>query len=253
MKEHYQRLINSGKVMWMDSIHTVEEYCNITKDLLLKNNYHQNVYIRPTLYKSGIKVGPSLDNNKDSFLIFTTGLNDYFTTDKGLKLCVSNWRRNSDNAIPPGVKITGAYANASLIKTDAGMSGFDDAVVLNEQGQVSEGSAMNLFFIKEGKLITTSSTDDILVGITRNTVIELGKYLGLETVERNINRSEIYVFDEVFACGTGVQVLPVNSIDHRKIGNGETGKITKKIMNLYYDVVQGKIEAFKHWCTPIYD
>ena len=253
MKEHYERLLRSAKVMWMNSIYSVEDFCNITKNLLKKNDYHQNVYIRPTLYKSGIKVGPSLDNNKDSFLIFTTALNDYFNTDNGLKLCVSNWRRNSDNAIPPSVKVTGAYANASLIKTDATMSGFDDAVVLNERGQVSEGSAMNLFFVKDGKLITTSSTDDILVGITRNTVIELAKYLGIEAIERDVNRSEVYVFDEVFACGTGVQVLPVKSIDHRTIGDGNSGVITKKIMNLYYDVVQGKVEAFKDWCTPIYD
>ena len=252
MKEHYERMLRSAKVMWMQSPHTIKEYCEITVDLLNKNQYHQNVYIRPTLYKSGIKVGPSLDNNKDSFLLFTTPLNDYYQADKGLKLCVSNWRRNSDNAIPPSVKVTGAYANASLIKTDALFAGFDDAVVLNDAGQVTEGSAMNLCFIQNGKLITTNTTDDILVGVTRNTVLELAKELGIPTVERAVDRSEIYVFDEVFCCGTGAQIMPVTSIDNRTIGDGQVGKITKQIQDLYYDTVQGKIKKFKHWCTPVY-
>ncbi len=252
MKEHYERMLRSAKVMWMESPYTVEEYCQITKDLLNKNGYRQNAYIRPTLYKSSIKVGPSLDNNKDSFLLFTTPLNDYYDASKGLKVCVSNWRRNSDNAIPPSVKVTGAYANASLIKTDALFAGFDDAIVLNDAGQVTEGSAMNLCFVQNGKIVTTNTTDDILVGVTRNTVLEMAKYLGIPTVERAVDRSEIYVFDEVFCCGTGAQIMPITSIDHRTIGDGTTGEITKKIQELYYNIVQGKVSEFKHWCTPIY-
>lgn len=251
MKEHYERLLRSAKVMWMDSPYTLEEYKQITIDLLKKNNYHQNVYIRPSLYKSSIKVGPSLTDNKDSFLLFTTPLNDYYDANKGLNVCVSNWRRNSDNAIPPSVKVTGAYANASLIKTDANASGFDDAIVLNEQGYVSEGSAMNLCFIQNGKLITTNTTDDILVGVTRNTVLELARDLGIETIERNVNRSEVYTFDEVFCCGTGAQIMPITSIDHRIIGDGNTGEITRTIQNLYYDAVKGKVEKYKHWCTAV--
>ncbi len=252
MKEHYERMLRSAKVMWMESPYTLEEYCQITKDLLNKNGYRQNAYIRPTLYKSSIKVGPSLDNNKDSFLLFTTPLNDYYDASKGLKVCVSNWRRNSDNAIPPSVKVTGAYANASLIKTDALFAGFDDAIVLNDAGQVTEGSAMNLCFVQNGKIVTTNTTDDILVGVTRNTVLEMAKYLGIPTVERAVDRSEIYVFDEVFCCGTGAQIMPITSIDHRTIGDGSTGEITRKIQELYYNIVQGKVEEFKHWCTPIY-
>ncbi len=253
MKEHYERLLRSSKVMWMRSPHTLDEYCKITVDLLRKNEYRQNAYIRPTLYKSSIKVGPALYDNKDSFLLFSTPLNEYYTEDKGLNVCISNWRRNSDNAIPPSVKVTGAYANASLIKTDAHYAGFDDAIVLNEAGQVSEGSAMNLCFVQNGKLITTNTTDDILVGVTRNTVLELAKYLGIETVERAVDRSEVYVFDEVFCCGTGAQIMPIIAVDHRIIGCGGTGPITKQIQNLYYDVVKGNVKEFKHWCTPVYD
>ena len=253
VKEHYERLMRSAKVMWMKNPYSLEDYCKVTKELLQKNNYRTDVYVRPTLYKSSIKVGPTLTDNEDSFLIFTTPFGNYFEATKGLKLCVSNWRRTSDNAIPPRAKVSGAYANAALIKTDAHESGFDDAVVLSESGQVTEGSAMNIFLVINGTLVTSCTTDDILVGVTRNTVIELAKELGIPVKERNIDRTELYNADEVFCCGTGAQIVPVESIDHRLIGNGEIGNITKQVSNLYYNVVRGKTEKFKDWCIPIYD
>ena len=253
MREHYQRLMASAKVMWMNSPYTIDEYIDITKKLLKKNEYKTDVYIRPTLYKSSIKVGPTLTDNDDSFLIFSTPFGDYFDSDRGLKLCVSNWRRTSDNAIPPRAKISGAYANSALIKTDAHASGFDDAIVLSEAGQVTEGSAMNLFIVINGTVITTDITNDILVGITRNTVLELADELGLPICERPIDRTELYNADEVFCCGTGAQIVPVESIDHRLIGDGKTGEITKLISSLYSDTVKGNVEKFKDWCTPIYD
>lgn len=253
VRDHYKRLLASAKVMWMNSPYTLDEYEQITKDLLKKNNYKTDAYIRPTLYKSAIKVGPTLTDNEDSFLIFTTPFGNYFDADKGLKLCVSSWRRTSDNAIPPRAKVSGAYANSALIKTDAHEMGFDDAVVLSESGHVTEGSAMNIFFVFNGVLTTTNITDDILIGVTRNTVIELAHELGIPVSERTIDRTEIYNADECFCCGTGAQIVPVESIDHRIIGDGKTGAITGKIQNLYYDVVRGKSEKFKGWCTPIYD
>ena len=251
--EHYERLIRSAKIMYMDPLHTVDEYCEITKNLLRKNNYKEDAYMRPTLYKSAQKVGPGLYDNPDSFMIIANKMGDYIDTSKGLKVCVSSWRRNSDNAIPPRAKVAGSYANAALIKTDAHNAGFDDAVVLDEQGQVTEGSAMNLYLIQNGKLVTTMKTDNILVGITRNTIMELAKdVLGLEVEERAIDRTELYISDEAFYCGTGAQVSPIVSIDNRKLGDGTVGPIAKELQKLYFDVVKGRVPKYKKWCMPIY-
>ncbi len=250
--EHYERLLRSAKIMYMQSPYTVEEYCNITINLLKKNNYKQDAYMRPTLYKSAQKVGPGLFDNEDSYMLVSNKMGDYIDTSKGLKVCVSSWRRNSDNAIPPRAKVAGSYANAALIKTDAHNAGFDDAIVLDEAGQVTEGSAMNLFLVQNGKLITTMKTDNILVGITRNTVIELAKDLGIETEERAIDRTELYISDEAFYCGTGAQISPIVSVDNRELGDGKVGPISKELQKLYFDVVRGKVAKYKHWCMPVY-
>lgn len=251
--EHYDRMQRSAKIMHMKSPHTTEEYCEITRNLLKKNNYKEDAYMRPTLYKSAQKVGPGLYDNPDSFLIIANKMGDYIDTSKGLKVCVSSWRRNSDNAIPPRAKVAGSYANAALIKTDAHNAGFDDAVVLDEAGQVTEGSAMNLFLVQNNKLVTTMKTDNILVGVTRNTIIELAKdVLGLEVEERAIDRSELYISDEAFYCGTGAQVSPIVSIDNRDLGDGTVGPIAKDLQKLYFDVVKGRVPKYKKWCMPVY-
>lgn len=252
--EHYERLVRSAKIMHMESKHSIDEYCKITKDLIKKCGYHENCYIRPNIYKSAHdKIGPTLIHNPDTFMIFTLVLGDYVDTSKGLKVCVSNWRRNSDNAIPPRAKVAGAYANTALIITDAKLAGFDEAIVLDEAGVVTEGSAMNLFLVMDGKLVTSKTTDNILQGVTRNTIIELAKDLGIETEERVIDRTELYVADEAFYCGTGAQISPIVNIDNRPLGDGKVGPIATKLQSLYFDVVQGKVEKYKKWCMPIYD
>lgn len=251
--EHYERLVRSAKIMHMEPGHTIQEFCDITKDLIKKNAYRQNCYIRPNLYKSAQKIGPGLLNNPDTFMIFTLAMEDYIDTSKGLKVCVSNWRRNSDNAIPPRAKVTGAYANTALIVTDARLAGFDDAIVLTEDGVVTEGSAMNLFVIIDGKLVTSNTTDNILQGVTRNTIIQLAKDLDIEVEERVIDRTELYIADEAFYCGTGAQVSPITSIDNRPLGDGKVGPIASKLQKLYFDVVCGRVPKYKKWCMPIYD
>lgn len=252
--EHFQRLTKSAKIMHMVPTNTIEEYCGIVKTLLKKNNYHQNTYLRPTHYKSAERVGTSFLNNPDSFLIFTVPMEDYIDTSKGLKVCVSNWRRTSDNAIPPRAKVGGAYANCALVSTDARLAGFDDAITLSEDGTVTEGSAMNLFLVMDGKLVTPLATDNILQGITRDTVITLAKeVMGLEVETRVIDRTELYLADEAFFCGTGAQVSPITSIDHRNLGDGKVGPISSELQKLYFDVVKGRVPQYKKWCMPIYD
>ncbi len=254
MKEHFERLLNSCKIMHMDPKHTIDEYMQITKELLKRNNYHEDCYIRPEVYKSAQKIGPTLIDNTDSVLIFTIKLGNYFGGEKMLKVCVSNWNRLEDNTIPPRAKVSGAYANTALMITDAKLAGFDECISLSASGHVAEGSAMNFFIVEGDTLVTTQTTSNILVGVTRNTIIEIAqKELGLKVCEREIDRTELYTADEAFFCGTGAQVAPIGSIDNRTIGNGQTGKITAQISNLYYDIVRGKSDKYKKWCTPIYE
>lgn len=254
MKEHFERIFNSCKIMRMDPKYSIQEYCDITVKLLKDNNYKADTYIRPTIFKMAEKVGPGLYDNPDGYLIFTTPLGQYCDLTKGLSVCVSNWRRVDDNAIPPRAKISGAYANTALIVSDAKIAGFDDAIVLSESGQVTEGSAMNLYLVENGKLVTTKITDNILIGVTRNTIKELAQNeFGIEVIERDIDRTELYIADEAFYCGTGAQVSPITKIDNRPVGDGKIGPITKKIQELYFDVVKGKVPKYKHWCVPVYD
>lgn len=254
MREHFERIHNSCKIMHMIPPYSVDEMCEITVKLLKKNAPETDTYIRPTIYKSAETVGPKLINNRDSFLIFTTPLGDYVDISKGLNVCVSNWRRSDDNAIPPRAKIGGCYANTALVITDAVKAGFDEAIVLSHDGHVSEGSAMNIYLVENGKLITTKITDNILVGITRNSVKEFAeKELAIEVVEREIDRTELYIADEAFFCGTGAQISPITNIDNRMVGDGKVGSITKKLQGIYFDVVKGKVEKYKNWCTPVYD
>lgn len=252
VREHYERMFASAKIMFMTPTMSIDEYCKLTVEQLKKNNYRENTYIRPTLYKCAQKVGPGLYDNPDAFVLLTNKMGDYIDTSKGLRVCVSSWRRNSDNAIPPRAKVSGAYANSALIKTDAHNAGFDDAIVLDECGQVTEGSAMNFFMVMNGKLVTSAKTDSILIGITRNTIIELARDLGIEVEERAIDRSELYLADEAFYCGTGAQVSPIVEIDGRKLGDGKVGPIAAKLQELYFDVVKGKVAKYKHWCMPVY-
>ncbi len=253
VKEHIDRMKNSAKIMYMDSKHSTEEYTKIIKELLIKNNYHEDAYIRPEIYKSAQKIGPGLIDNPDSVLIFTIKLGDYVDTSKGLSVCTSSWDRVEDNSIPPRAKISGSYANTALIITEARLAGFDDAVVLSSNGHVAEGSAMNLFLLEGDTLLTTPETSNILVGVTRNTVMEIAKDLGLKIKEREIDRTELYLADGAFYSGTGAQIAPIVKIDNRPLGDGVVPEKIKELQQYYFDIVRGKVEKYKKWCLPIYD
>jgi branched-chain amino acid aminotransferase len=251
-KEHYERLLQNCRIFCMNPEHTLEDMMRVTTELISRNAPKEDTYLRPTVFKDCESIGPSLLNGSDTFTVFTRPLGAYIDISKGLHVTVSNWRRLSDNTIPPRAKAGGAYMNTALIVSEARRQGFDDAIVLTQEGNVSEGSAMNLFIVRNGKLITPSITEDILEGVTRNTLIQLAQeQFGLEVQERPVDRTELYVCDEAFYCGTGAQVAPITKIDHRPVGEGAIGSISQKLQTLYFDVVKNKLPQYSDWCTMV--
>ncbi|HYI23344.1 MAG TPA: branched-chain amino acid transaminase [Candidatus Limnocylindrales bacterium] len=251
--EHYRRMANSAKVLLMKPPMSPEEMVDLTVELLRRNGFRQDAYIRPTMYKSTEAIGVRLHNLEEKLLIFSVPFGEYIAIDRGIRAQVVSWRRNSDQALPARAKIVGGYVNSAFSKSEAVLNGYDEAIVLTADGHVSEGSAENFFMVREGKLITPSITDDILEGITRTGLMQLAREeMGIETVVRTIDRSELYVADEAFLCGTGAQLSPVVEIDHRAIGNGEVGPITRRLTTLYFDTVRGRMPAYSDWLTPIY-
>ncbi len=252
VKDHYERLSQSCRIMRINLAYSVEELCRLTLELVEKNGCQEDVYIRPLAYKSSQTVGVRLHNLEDDLLIFVTPFGAYLDIDKGARCCVSSWRRIDDNMIPPRAKVSGLYANSALAKTEAWERGFDEAIMLTQDGHVSEGSGENIFLVMRGKLITPPPSDNILVGITRDSVITLAREeLGMETVERSIGRTELYVAEECFMTGTAAHVTPVVDIDGRKVGDGKVGELTRKLQRLYFDVVKGKNPKYLNWCTPV--
>jgi branched-chain amino acid aminotransferase len=251
--DHYRRLLNSAKILRMNFDYTPGDLTEITIDLIRKEGYQQDVYIRPLVYKSDEVIGVRLHdmNNDISIVSFPFGL--YVKRDTNAHLTVSSWRRVDDNVIPARGKISGAYANSSLVKTDAELNGFDDAVVLTQDGHVSEASAMNIFIVRDGVMITPPVTDNVLEGITRSSVMTMAeKELGLPTQERQIDRTELFVCDEIFMTGTAAQISAVTKIDHRPVGSGEMGPIAAKLRELFFDVVRGNNTDYRDWLEPVY-
>ncbi len=253
LREHYERFLRSCHIILISLPYSVDELCNITIELLQKEGFCEDTYVRPLAYKADTGIGVRLHDLDDQFALFATPFGKYLEKEEGAKVGVSSWRRINDNAVPARAKITGAYINSALIKTDAVMNGFDEAIVLTQQGHVSEGSAENLFIVRDGKLITSPVTDDILEGITRSTLIELAaKELGIETVERPMDRTELYVAEEAFFCGTGVQIAAITEIDHRPVGTGEIGPIVTQLRDLYFSVARGERKDYLEWLSPVY-
>jgi branched-chain amino acid aminotransferase len=252
LREHLERMEDSMKIMRLEIDYSVDDLIKIIIDLLKKEEFQTDVYIRITVYKSAQKIGVGLQNLPSDICIFCIPFDDYYEGAEGLKVCVSNWRRVEDNAIPARAKIVGAYANSALCKADAVLAGYDESIVLTESGSVSEGSAMNLFLVKNGQLITPHKSENILEGVTRACIMTLAKEnLNIETECRIVDRSELYIADELFFTGTGAQVKPILSIDNRPVSNGKVGPITKRLMDLYYSMAQGKIGQYKDWLIPV--
>lgn len=252
LKEHYERLINGCKVLKISLPYTVDQFCQLTVELIAKSALKEDVYVRPLAYKSSEAVGVRLHNLEADFLAFVMPWGPYLDVDK-CKCGVSSWRRPDNNVAPPQTKITGLYVNSALAKTEAVENGFDEAILLTQNGYVSEGSGENIFLIIDGKLVTPAGYDNILMGITRDTAIRLAKNeLGIEAIERHIDRTELYTCEECFLTGTAAHITPVAEIDHRPVGKGEIGPITAKLQKLYSDVIRGNNKKYLGWCTPVY-
>ena len=253
LQEHYNRLRKSAKIMQMEFPYTNEELYSITTKLVEMSEFHEDVYLRPLAYKSSEVLGVRLHDLEDDLLIFVTPFGAYLDLEKGARCQTSSWRRVADTGIPARAKITGLYANSALAKTEAQLNGFDEAIMLDERGHISEGSGENIFVIMDGKIYTPPPSSDILVGITRDTVMQLARdELGIDVIERDIDRSEVYTADECFMTGTAAHVTPVVELDRRAIGDGSIGPISKELVHLYFDIITGKNPKYAHWCTPCY-
>ncbi|GAC1582782.1 MAG: branched-chain amino acid transaminase [Candidatus Dormibacteria bacterium] len=253
MEAHFRRLHDSAKIIKIDLPYSVDQMVEATLEVMRRNGYREDVYIRPFAFKSAEEIGVKLHGLRDSFAIYTAPFGNYVDIDSGIRCMISTWRRIDDNAAPARAKVTGIYINSALAKTEANENGFDEAIVLTQEGHVSEGSAENLFIVRNGVVITPPPSDNILEGVTRNVMSTLAREdLGLTVVERSIDRSELYVADEVFLCGTGAQVAPVIEIDRRVIGTGKPGTITQDLQKLYFDVVKGRVEERLDWLHPVY-
>ncbi|MCS7204639.1 MAG: branched-chain amino acid transaminase [Leptospiraceae bacterium] len=250
--DHFKRLHNSAKIMQMKPKYSIEEMVNILKELTIRNQYKSNIYFRPFIYKSALRLSPSLHDVEDSFSVYSLLLDDYLDTNRGLRVMISSWRRIDDNIIPTRAKVSGGYANSALAKSEALQNGFDEAIFLDHRGYVSEGSAENIFIVRDGVLSTPPNHSAILEGITRRSVLEIARREHIPVEIRDISRSELYIADEVFFTGTGAQVAWIAEIDRRVIGNGEIGPITKLLKEKYEKIVYGEDPEYSHWVVPVY-
>jgi len=252
LHHHFRRFLNSCRLFRIDVGMTVEDLCDIAAELVRRSHYREDVYVRPIAYKASPVIRVGLLGLEDGFCCYTAPMGAYHDLHHGLSVTVSGWRRNDDNSIPARAKATGGYINAALAIADAQSAGFDEAIMLTQDGHVSEASSANIFLVMNGRLITPAVADDILVGITRAALLEVAGRLGIAVQERRIDRTELYVADEIFLCGTGVQVSPVTSVDGRNIGDGKMGEITRSMQDLYLAAVHGEVDEFSHWLTPVY-
>jgi len=252
--DHFRRFLESTKLLRMEFAYTETELTKVLIDLLRAENYKTDCYIRPLAFYSDEIIGVRLHDLTPALAIVALPFGKYVEKDEGSHVTFSSWRRVDDNMIPARGKITGAYVNSAFAKTDAQRAGFDEAIMLNLDGHICEGSAENIFVVRNGAVMTPPITDNILEGITRQTMITLLRdKLGMNVVERSIDRSEVYLAQEMFFTGTGAQITAVTRVDYRALGAGQMGPVTKKLREVFFATVRGREEKYKHWCVPVYE
>jgi len=253
LAEHVDRFFRSCAILRIHLPFDRDEMAGLILEVLRRNNYRSDVYIRPIAFKSSQTIKLTLSTLDDGVAIYAFPFGHYAHRDGGLRVCLSPWRRIDDNAIPNRAKVTGSYVNASLASDDAHRGGYDEAIMLGSDGSLAEASSSNIFLVRHGRQVTPTVSENILEGITRDAVLTLAReQLGLEIEERAVSRSELYVADEVFLTGTGVQIEPVTSIDDLPVGSGEPGPIAARLATVYADAVRNKLPAYASWCTPTY-
>lgn len=252
LREHMQRLIQSAEVYSINSRFTISEICSSTIELLKRNNIRKSCYIRPLLFV-GLH-GIDLNITKDSpshLAIIAFPFNRYFP-ETGIKTCISSWRRINENSTPPMAKAGGNYMNSVLATQECKRNGYDESILLDYQGNVSEAPGENIFLVRGNKIYTPPLSDSVLEGITRDTAITLARNLGYEVRERSITRTELYIADELFVTGTAAEITPIISVDNHMVGSGQVGEITKKISDYYQKVVISQISEYREWLTPVW-
>ncbi len=249
--DHLERLRRNGRILLMDLPLTLGAAEKVVTGLVAKEGIRGDAYIRPLLYKAAHEIGPHVHDSPCELSMFVTPLSRYVNTSNGIRVVVSSWRRIRDAAIPPRGKISGSYVNAALAKSEATLGGADDAILLSEDGSVSEGTVSNLFLVRAGRLITPPVTAGILEGITRQSVLTLAEELGLPVAERTVERSELYVADEAFLCGTAMELAPIIEVDRRPVGEGVPGPITRRLVQEFGDAVHGRSRRHADWCTAV--
>jgi len=253
LREHYERLHASAKILLMTLPHTVDELIALTVELCARNRYETNIYIRPLIYKAAEDVGVRLRGVPDAFAIAALPFDRYFDAEAGLSACISSWRRIDDTVAPARAKITGAYVNSALAKSEAQMNGFDEAILLSQDGHVAEGSAANLFAVKSGTVFTPDPSQNVLEGITRHTVLAMVKHdLGLPVTERAMDRSELYCADELFLTGTAAGITYIRSVDHREIGDGKMGPVARALSGIFDEMTMGRSAKYRSLLTTTY-
>ena len=253
LREHYERLFNSAKILLMELPHSVDELIEITVDLCRRNHFETDVYIRPCIFKSAEDIGVRLHGVPASFAMIALPFTKYFDASVGLKACVSSWRRADDTMAPPRGKITGLYVNSALAKSEAVLNGYDEAIMLSHDGHVAEGSAENIFLVRHGALYTPDPSQNVLEGCTRRAVMQIAsEMLGLKIIERSIDRGELYAADEVFFSGSAAGLVHASSIDGRCVGDGTLGPIARQIMEIYERAVRGREPRYRSWIVPTY-
>jgi branched-chain amino acid aminotransferase len=251
-EDHFRRWIRNSALLRMDLAHTVDELVDLTTELIRHNQLRSDLYVRPIAYHSCRRIGVQPDGQYALALI-AVPFGDYLPSAEGVRAGVASWRRIEDTAIPARAKICGAYVNSMLAGDEARRHGYDEAILLNEDGHVAEGATCNLFIVRRGKLVTPGPSENILEGVTRDCVIELARReLHLEIEERRVDRSELYLADEAFFTGTAVEVAPIVEVDHHPVGDGRIGPITSELRQIYLDAAHNRMTGYRHWLHSVY-